>query len=61
MAPVETAAAPPVPEPEPEEEIVLPEACDASLFQSDEERSEWAPPADDELLPTWWTRDSLQG
>jgi hypothetical protein len=43
---------------EPETEIVLPDDPDASLFQSEQERSEWAPPSD---LPTWWTRDGAQG
>lgn len=57
MAPAESAAAPPAPEPE--EEIILPETSEVSLFQSDEERSEWAPPADE--LPVWWTRGSVQG
>ena len=57
MAPVETAYGPPAPEPV--EEIVLPDASEVSLFQSEEERSEWAPPADE--LPTWWTRGSVQG
>jgi hypothetical protein len=57
MTPVEAACAPPAPEPE--EEIVLPEASDVSLFQSDEERSEWAPPPDE--MPIWWTRGSVQG
>lgn len=33
-------------------EIVLTDG--ASLFHSDEERSEWAPPSDE--LPAWWTR-----
>lgn len=59
MSPVETGAAASAPAPEPEKEIVLPEASEVSLFQSDEERSEWAPPADE--LPTWWTRGSVQG
>lgn len=40
---------------EPEHEIVL---TDDSLFRSEEERSEWAPPSD---LPTWWTRGGAQG
>ena len=40
------------------EEIVVIENPDASLFGSDEERSEWAPPAE---LPTWWTRDGAHG
>jgi vacuolar-type H+-ATPase subunit E/Vma4 len=43
---------------EPEVEIVLPTSSDASLFQTDEERSEWAPPAD---MPIWWTRGGVQG
>ena len=30
----------------------------ASLFNSDRERSEWAPPPE---MPTWWTRDGAQG
>ena len=52
--------APPAPEPapvdsspDPEEEIVLTETPGASLFNSDRERSEWAPPPE---MPTWWTR-----
>lgn len=40
---------------ESETEIVL---TDDSLFRSEEERSEWAPPTD---LPTWWTRGGAQG
>lgn len=58
MTPVEIASPEPAPE-EPADEIVLPDAAEVSLFQSDEERSEWAPPADE--LPTWWTRGSVQG
>jgi hypothetical protein len=42
---------------DPEAEIVLTDG--SSLFQSEEEHSEWAPPAGD--LPTWWTRDGVQG
>ena len=57
MTPVEIAS--PEPAPEPAEEIVLTDAAEVSLFQSDAERSEWAPPADE--LPTWWTRGSVQG
>jgi hypothetical protein len=45
-------------DPEPESEIVLTETPGASLFNSDRERSEWAPPPD---MPTWWTRDGAQG
>ncbi len=37
---------------------VLSETPGASLFNSDRERSEWAPPPD---MPTWWTRDGAQG
>lgn len=54
----------PMPQPEPEDysdpevEIVLTENPGASLFNSDRERSEWAPPPD---MPTWWTRDGAQG
>jgi hypothetical protein len=43
---------------DPDPEIVLADNPGPSLFGSDEERSEWAPPAD---LPTWWTRDGAQG
>lgn len=39
-----------------ETEIVLTDG--ASLFNSGDERSEWAPPSD---LPAWWTRDGAQG
>jgi hypothetical protein len=54
------------PKPEPDEsysddsdtEIVLTENPDASLFNSDRERSEWAPPPE---MPTWWIRGSVQG
>ena len=60
------AAAPPVAadssdaydDPAEEPEIVLTESPAASLFQTDEERSEWAPPSD---LPAWWTRGGVQG
>lgn len=61
--------APPAPEPapvdsspdrgpDPEHEIVLTDTPGASLFNSDRERSEWAPPPD---MPTWWTRGNAQG
>jgi hypothetical protein len=41
--------------PEVDREIVLSDdASGASLFVDEEERSEWAPPAND--LPAWWTR-----
>ena len=57
--------APPLPMPEsaesysdPDVEISLTENPEASLFNSDRERSEWAPPPD---MPTWWTRGSVQG
>lgn len=50
--------APPVPEPAPVEEIVLTENPGASLFNSERERSEWAPPPE---MPTWWTRGGAQG
>jgi multidrug efflux pump subunit AcrA (membrane-fusion protein) len=46
------------PAPQPEPEIMLTENPDASLFNSDRERSEWAPPPD---MPTWWTRGGAQG
>jgi hypothetical protein len=39
-------------------EIVLTENPEASLFNSDRERSEWAPPPE---MPTWWIRGSVQG
>jgi len=63
----------PAPEPEPSPVDSSPAAepdCDsgghpgvlteagASLFNSDRERSEWAPPPE---MPTWWTRGSSQG
>jgi vacuolar-type H+-ATPase subunit E/Vma4 len=35
-------------------EVVLSEDAGASLFNDDQERSEWAPPTTE--LPTWWTR-----
>ena len=59
--------APPTPMPESAEshsdsdsdvEIVLTENPEASLFNSDRERSEWAPPPD---MPTWWIRGGAQG
>lgn len=37
---------------------VLTQRPGASLFNSDRERSEWAPPPE---MPTWWTRDGAQG
>ncbi len=49
----------PMPEPaepysdDPDTEIVLTENPGASLFNSDRERSEWAPPPE---MPTWWIR-----
>lgn len=50
---------PPAPvEPTPEAEVNLTDAPGPSLFESDAERSEWAPPADE--LPTWWTRGGAQ-
>ena len=63
------APAMPTPMPEPAEpysddsgdsdtEIVLTENPGASLFNSDRERSEWAPPPE---MPTWWIRGSIQG
>lgn len=56
----------PTPAPDPDEaysddsdmEIVLTENPGASLFNSDRERSEWAPPPD---MPTWWIRGGAQG
>ena len=56
----------PTPEAHPDEaypdgadtEIVLTENSGASLFNSDRERSEWAPPPE---MPTWWTRGGAQG
>jgi hypothetical protein len=58
-------AAPPAPAAQPVEALPAPESDtvpsenpDASLFDSDEERSEWAPPPE---LPTWWTRGGAQG
>ena len=54
----------PMPEPaepysdDPDTEIVLTENPGASLFNSDRERSEWAPPPE---MPTWWIRGSIQG
>ena len=57
--------APPAAEPapvdscnEPDPEIVLTENPGASLFNSDQERSEWAPPPE---MPTWWTWGGAQG
>jgi vacuolar-type H+-ATPase subunit E/Vma4 len=44
--------------PDPEADIVLTESPGASLFNSERQRSEWAPPAE---MPTWWTRDGAQG
>lgn len=63
------APAMPTPMPEPAEpsaddlhardtEIVLTESPGASLFNSDRERSEWAPPPE---MPTWWIRGGAQG
>ncbi|HKY75443.1 MAG TPA: ATP synthase F0 subunit B [Acidimicrobiia bacterium] len=56
----------PEPDPEPDEpysddvetEIVLSENSGPSLFNSDRERSEWAPPPE---MPTWWIRGGAQG
>ncbi|HEU5448726.1 MAG TPA: hypothetical protein VFW57_06905 [Acidimicrobiia bacterium] len=54
----------PMPEPaepysdDPDTEIVLTENPGASLFNSERERSEWAPPPE---MPTWWIRGSIQG
>lgn len=57
----------PTPTPEPIEvcaddsadtEIVLTETAGASLFNSERERSEWAPPPE---MPTWWIRGNAQG
>ena len=45
-------------DPEPDREIVLSDSPGASLFVDEEERSEWAPPANE--LPTWWTRGGAQ-
>jgi multidrug efflux pump subunit AcrA (membrane-fusion protein) len=57
--------APPVPEPapvesspEPAADMVLTDSPGPSLFNSEQERSEWAPPPE---MPTWWTRDGVQG
>jgi hypothetical protein len=41
-----------------EQEITLTESPGASLFNSERERSEWAPPPE---MPTWWTRGGAQG
>ena len=57
-APPIPAPAPVEDTPEPATEIILTENPGASLFNSDEERSEWAPPPD---MPVWWTRGSAQG
>ena len=55
----------PMPEPaeasaddEVDREIVLSESPGASLFHSERERSEWAPPPE---MPTWWVRGGAQG
>lgn len=54
----------PMPEPaepysdDPDTEIVLTENPGASLFNSERERSEWAPPPE---MPTWWIRGGAQG
>ena len=53
-----SGAAPPDADPAVEPEIVLTENPAASLFPTEEERSEWAPPSE---LPAWWTRDGAQG
>jgi hypothetical protein len=45
-------------DPAAEQEVVLTENPAASLFHTDEERSEWAPPGE---LPAWWTRGGAQG
>ena len=39
-------------------EVVLSDEPGASLFTTDEERSEWAPSSE---LPAWWTRGGAQG
>jgi len=36
----------------------LTESSGRSLFNSEQERSEWAPPPE---MPTWWTRGGIQG
>ena len=54
-APIDTCSDP---APDPEHEIVLTETPGASLFNSDRERSEWAPPPE---MPTWWIRGNAQG
>ena len=55
------AAPVPTPSPEPDfesdNEIVLTENPDASLFNNERERSEWAPPPE---MPTWWIRGGAQ-
>ena len=56
--PPATPTATPEPEYESDTEIVLTENPDASLFNNERERSEWAPPPE---MPTWWIRGGAQG
>jgi multidrug efflux pump subunit AcrA (membrane-fusion protein) len=42
---------------ESDSEIVLTESPGASLFNDEQERSEWAPPPE---MPVWWTRGGAQ-
>jgi hypothetical protein len=52
-APREPEPAPVDSDSDPEVEIVLTDSPGPSLFTSERERSEWAPPPE---MPTWWTR-----
>ena len=56
--PAADAAPAQAPDPAAEPEVVLTENPAASLFHTEEERSEWAPPPE---LPAWWTRGGAQG
>jgi multidrug efflux pump subunit AcrA (membrane-fusion protein) len=56
--PVVAQSEPVKPQSSPDTEIVLTDDSGASLFNSDRERSEWAPPPE---MPTWWIRGNAQG
>ncbi|MEW6477501.1 MAG: hypothetical protein AB1679_35065, partial [Actinomycetota bacterium] len=55
--PAAAAAAPAPADSGPEGEIVLTDSSASTVSRSEEEHSEWAPPAG---MPTWWTRGGVQ-